>query len=254
VKPDPSSVAAETLHQKVLQAGEDTRLLQELLDEAMPDEAVLIGLLRRSVPVRLLEVVGTKKPWCDRATVLGQVVLHPRCPRSLSLRLLPQLYWRQLADVAATHHVPAAVRVRAEASLKDQLRDLRLGERVTLARIATAPLLERLLAEGEPKVLEALLNNPRLREEDLLAALRRRDVTLALVEASSSSPRWSQRYFVRLELVLQPKTPLGVALLQMSSLVKRDLRRVAETPSLRPLLRVTAERLLAAESPGGSGT
>jgi hypothetical protein len=169
--------------------------------------------------------------------------------------LLPQLYWRQLADVAATPHVPAAVRVRAEASLGDQLRDLRLGERVALARVATPPLIQRLLVEGEPRVLQALLNNPRLKEEDLLVALRKTDVPLALVDAVVASSRWGDRYFVRLELALQPKTPLPIAMLQLSSLVKRDLRRVVEASGLRPLVQVAAERLLAlAESPEGSET
>jgi hypothetical protein len=255
VKPDPTLALADSLHAQILQAGENARRLREILDDALPEDAVLVSLLRRAVPVRLLEVVGTAKPWSERATVVAQVVLHPRCPRGLSLRLLPQLFWRQLADVAATPHVPAAVRVRAEASLQDQLRDLRLGERVALARVATPPLLQRLLAEGEPKVLQALLHNPRLKEDDLLAALRKADVSLALVEAVVSSSRWSGRYFVRLALAMQPRTPLGVAMLQLSSLVKRDLRRVVETRGLRPLVQVAAERLLAPdESPEDSET
>ena len=255
MKPDHTLAAADALHTEILRAGEDARLLRDLLDAAFPDDALLVSLLRRAVPVRFLEVVGSTKPWCDRATVVVQVVLHPRSPRGLSLRLLPQLYWRQLADVAATPHVPAAVRVRAEASLQEQLRDLRLGERVALARVATPPLMGRLLSEGEPRVLQALLNNPRLREEDLLVALRKADVPLALVDAVVASSRWSGRYFVRLELALQPKTPLPIAMLQLSSLVKRDLRRVIETTGLRPLVQAAAERLLAlAESPDDSET
>lgn len=255
MKPDDTLAVADALHALVVRAGEDTRRLRDVLDGAFPDDALLVSLLRRAVPVRFLEVVGTTKPWCERATVVAQVVLHPRSPRGLSLRLLPQLFWRQLADVAATPHVPAAVRVRAEASLKDQLRDLRLGERVALARVATPPLIQRLLVEGEPKVLQALLNNPRLREEDLLMALRKVDVPLALVDAVLATSRWGERYFVRLELALQPKTPLPIAMLQLSSLVKRDLRRVVETAGLKRLVRVAAERLLAlAESPEDSET
>ena len=71
----------------------------------------------------------------------------------------------------------------------------------------------------------------------------------------AGSTRWSLRYFVRLELVLQARTPLPIAMLQLSSLVKRDLRRVAEARGLRPLVQVAAERLLGRdESPEGSGT
>lgn len=255
MKPDVTLAAADALHALIVRAGEDNRRLRDLLGDALPDDAVLVSLLRRAVPVRFLEVVGTTKPWSERATVIAQVVLHPRCPRGLSLRLLPQLFWRQLADVAATPHVPAAVRVRAEASLLDQLRELRLGERVALARVATPPLVQRLLLETEPRVLHALLLNPRVREDDLLLVLRKADVPLVLIEAVTAQPRWSERYFVRLALALQPKTPLGVAMLQLSSLVKRDLRRVVEARGVRPLVQVAAERLLALdESPEGSET
>jgi hypothetical protein len=70
--------------------------------------------------------------------------------------------------------VPAAVRARAEGLLKDGLVDMRLGDRVTLARLATPALLPQLLADAEKQVVEAALINPRLREEDVTTALRPR--------------------------------------------------------------------------------
>jgi hypothetical protein len=179
--------------------------------------------------------------------VATRIVLHPKSPRALSLRLLPSLYWRELAEVASTPHVPGAVRVRAEGSLKDLLDELRLGEKITLARLATPPLIRELLKDGDTKVLEALLDNPRLREEDVLVSLRRRDVRPSLIDAVARSRRFGERYSVRLELVLQPKTPLPVALLQISSLVERDLLRIAATPELPPLVRIAAERLASGE-------
>jgi hypothetical protein len=51
---------------------------------------------------------------------------------------------------------------------------------------------------------------------------------------------------VRLELVLQPATPLALALARLSSLLPRDLRRVAEAPDLRPLVQAAALRVVGA--------
>ena len=211
---------------------------------------MLAALLRRAVPVAFLEEVASVRPWSERPRVLARVVLNPRAPRSLSLRLITALYWRDLADVAATLRVPAAVRSRAESLLTDGLRDMRLGDRITLARLATPALLPALLAATEPSVTESALLNPRLREDDIVTALRREDVTLALVEAAVGSPRWASSYAVRLALVLQPRTPLPLALQQVSSLVPRDLRRVAEEARLRPLLRAAALAVL--ERPEGA--
>jgi len=49
---------------------------------------------------------------------------------------------------------------------------------------------------------------------------------------------------VRLALVLQARTPLAIALAQISSLVKRDLLRVVETAGLRPLVKEAAAAVL----------
>jgi hypothetical protein len=208
------------------------------------DEALLIAVLRRPVPLRLLELVAATAPWSERPTVLGAVVLNPRTPRPLALRLLPWLYWRDLADAAASPRVQAAVRVRAAALLREKLPDLRLGERIALSRLATPPVLAPLLSDADPKVVRGALDNPRLREEDLRLALRDTRVSRALLMEVASSSRWREVYAVRLELVLQPATPLSLALAQVSSLVPRDLRRVAQTPGLRPLVRAAAGRVL----------
>ena len=191
-------------------------------------------------------------PWSERPRLLALVVLNPKAPRVLAQRLVSALYWHDLAEVAATQRLPGAVRARAEALLKDGLADMRLGDRVTLARLATPPLLPPLLADSERQVVEAALLNPRLREEDLTTALRRDEVRATLVAAAAASPRWVTSYAVKLAIVLQPKTPLPLALERISSLVPRDLRRVADEKTLRPLIQAAAREVLdAMGGPGG---
>ena len=235
------AVAIDRLHAELLAAGEQAVRLREVLASHEPEEQVLLGVLRRAVPVKLLEHLGTTPPWSDRPRIMARVVLNPRAPRALSLRLVPMLYWHDLADVAAA---PYVVRVRAESTLRELLPDMRLGDRVSLAKLATRSVLVALLGDSEPLVAEATLINPRLREEDLLTALREPIVPAALIQAVVASLRWSERYAVRLALVLQGRTPLAVALAQISSLVKRDLVRVVETPGLHPLLRAAAGEVL----------
>jgi hypothetical protein len=176
------------------------------------------------------------------------VVLNPRAPRALSLRLVASLYWRDLADVAATPRVDGAVRNRAEGILVERLSELRLGERITLARLATPALLRPLLADAEPRVLEVALRNPRVREEDVVLAVRRDIASKALLEAAAASSRWRDSYAVQLALVLQPRTPLGLSLGRIRTLLRRDLLRVAETEGLLPLVRAAALRVAGSQN------
>lgn len=249
----------DALFAELMRAGSSAPRLSEVLARPELDEVVMLGVLRRPVPVRFLELVAVTPPWSERPRLLGGVALNPKTPRVLALRLLPSLFWRDLADVAASPRLPRGVRGRAEAILQEQLPDMRLGEKVTLAKVATSPVLARMLAETEPKIAASCLINPRLREEDLVTALRQETASRALLEAAAASARWGERYAVRLALVLQPRTPLGVALAQLTSLLDRDLERVASDTLLRPLVQAAALRLAeegrsGARTPVRSGT
>jgi hypothetical protein len=237
------AAAADALFAELLRAGESRVRARELL-AAEPAEAVVAAVLRRAVPVSFLETLAATSPWSERPRLLARVVLHPRAPRALALRLVGVLQWRDLADVALASWTTAAVRFRAESLLRDGLPDMRLGDRVTLARLATPALLPALLADAEPRVVEGALQNGRLREEDLVTALRRQDASRTLTETAAASPRWGTSYAVRLALVLQPRTPLPLALQQISSLVPRDLRRVAQQEDLPRLVRLAAAGVL----------
>jgi hypothetical protein len=171
------------------------------------------------------------------------VVRNPKTPRALALKLLPYLYWRDLAEAAASPWLQGGVRARAEGLLKEMIPEMRLGERVTCARLATSPALKLLLADSDKKVVEASLENPRLREEDLLLQIRGSEVPVLLLDATAASSRWGHRYAVRLALALQPRTPLSLALGQLSSLLRGDLLRVSETEGLRPLVQAAAFRV-----------
>lgn len=240
--PARASLLVDELHSELLRAGESVPRLRAAL-EAEIEETAMIALLRRAVPVRFLELVADAHPWSDRPRVLAGIVLNRRAPRTLSLKLLPALFWRDLAEVAVNPHLSMAVRSRAEGLLLEKLPDMRLGERVALGKIATRQVLVRLLADPEPKVVRASLINPRLREEDLLVVLQSRTAPAALMEAVAASRRWSERYAVKLGLVLQARTPLGIALAQISSLLPRDLARVGGTEGLRPLVQAAALRV-----------
>lgn len=238
---NPRPDAVDTLYAEVMHARPEE--FAALLDRQGDDPTVLVTMLRRPAPVRFLELVAETPPWSRDARVLAVVVLNPRTPRALAQRLMPSLHWRDLADVAASPRVDAGGRVRAEALLEEQLPDLRLGERVTLARIATPAVLTPLLADTERRVADASLLNPRLREADLVLALRAAAAPRALLEAVTASPRWREAYAVRLALVLQPRTPLALALGQLSSLLPRDLERVAQTDGIAPLVQAAALRV-----------
>lgn len=227
-----------------LHEGADPAVFERFLAAWGGDPLRLLAALRREVPGSFLELVGGRRPWSDDRRVAGVLVQNPRTPAHVAMRLVSTLFWRDLAAAAVNPWIAATVRVRAEALLAEGLRDMRLGEKVALARLASPTVLRLLLHEGDARILEGALFNPRLAESQVLQALRRETAGRPLFEAVAASPRWQAAYAVRLELVLQRRTPLPIGLAQVTALLPADLRRVARTPGLHPVLRAAAERAL----------
>jgi hypothetical protein len=240
----PREDEVDALFGDLVQAGESLPRLREVLRTRAPAPTALLVVLRRAVPRRLLELIGTTPPWSEDVRLLGGVVLNRLTPTPLALRVMPSLYWHDLAEAAASPRLLGPVRVRADAVLAERLPDLKVGERISLGRMAMPFVLVRLLADADPRVVQTCLQNPRLREEDLARAVRYERVAPALLSGVAASPRWKDSYRVRLELVLQPRTPLPLSLAQLSSLVPGDLSRVAASPALPLLIQVAAQRLL----------
>ena len=227
----------------LLRAGTAPAAMRDVLERCGHDHVLLVALLRRAVPLPFLELIASTPPWSEDHRLLASGVLSPRSTRPLGLRLVGSLQWRDLADVAASPRVATAVKIRAEAMLKDQLMELRLGEKITLAKMATPPVLMLLLADPDPKVVEAALINPRLREEDLAQLVRADMPSRPLLEGIVASSRWADRYALRLAIALHPRAPVALALGQLSSLTTKDLARIAEAPGLTPVVQAAAARV-----------
>lgn len=243
----PDSERLSGARQALLAAGSDPRALRAFLDEWGGDQKLLLVLLRQAWPARVLEVFAATRPYCDDRLLAAALAGHVRTPPHAALRLLSVLAWPQLARIAGEPYLAGAVRVRAEGLLLERFDDLRLGERIALARLATRSVLRRLLRDTDARVLLPALFNPRLSEEALCSELRSSDATRLLCESVASCTRWRASYAVRVALVLQPRAPLSLALAHITSLVPADLRRVAASKGLAPLIVAGAERALAGD-------
>jgi hypothetical protein len=157
-------------------------------------------------------------------------------------RWLLALRWGELAPLSVSPVVPVAVRTRADGQLRDRLPGMRLGDRITLAKLASRRLLPVMLREKDARVLAAAMSNPRLGASELAAAIGAEQAPGELPEVVDRS-RWREEYRVRLALVRQPRTPIATALSHMTALNDSDLHSLVAAPP-RPLLALVARRIL----------
>ena len=121
---------------------------------------------------------------------------------------------------------------------------LTLGRRKTVARGRRSPLLERLLADPDPRVVREVLRNPRLREWEVVAIASRRPCPGAVFQLLAASETWVQRPAVRSAMVFNPHAPTRLAVALAVLLNAPELEAVAEREQLHPALRDGAVEIL----------
>lgn len=172
------------------------------------------------------------------------LALHPRTPEVLALRLVTGLFWRDLMELGADTRLRPVVRRAADLQLAARLPELAVGEKITLARRAGAGLLSHLRLDPSPRVMAALLDNPRLTEDLLLPVAHSDHTSPPVLDRIAADRRWGVRYGLRQALCRNPRTPVETALRLLPALRRDDLRAVAVDVRLAETVRRRARLLL----------
>jgi hypothetical protein len=224
-------------------AEELARLLREALPDLDPDEARQ-ALRNPYCTLEAVELIAGQARLLSFYEVRRDLALHPRAPDTLAFRLLPGLYWRDLMLAGLDTRLRPTVRRAAEQHLLARLSEVALGERIALARRASAGVLSQLRHDPNPRVMAALLDNPRLTEGLLAPLLHSGSTAPAILEVVIQDRRWGNRYGLRLAVARNPNAPTETALRLLPGLRKADLRAVAADPKLGAALRQRARLLL----------
>jgi hypothetical protein len=217
-----------------------------LLDHPGTEESHLLRLLRkRDLPSAVVEAVARHERWDGQHSIRAAIVLHAKTPRTLALRLLSLLRWRDQLRVATEVRLHMPLRAAAESRLRERLPELESGEKISLARSAPPGLASVLAADDSHRVIEALLTNPRLLEADVVAIVRRERASAEVLRVVAASERWIARPAVRTGLLRHPRTPVHSALKLLRGLAREEIRALVAKGELPRVVRLVAERMIA---------
>jgi hypothetical protein len=232
-----------------------SEVLLTLLDNPALSETQLCQLLaRKDLPVEVLEEVARRKPLTRNYKVKRALAFHPRTPRLAGLRAIRELYLMDLVQLTMLVGSSAELKRSAEDQLLARLSQIPLGQKISLARRGPARVAGALLAEGHAQVISIVLDNPNLTEAQVLKALSRERLPLAVIPAVAQHRKWSCSYNVRLALVRNPGSTLSTILSYLPQLTVSDLRELAApgivSENLRKyLLAEVQRRMQAREKP-----
>jgi hypothetical protein len=123
-------------------------------------------------------------------------------------------------------------------------RPLTLGERKAMARRPSRQALDALMRDPHPVVIRAVLDTPRLTEDDVVRMAARRPGSAAALTEIARHPKWMLRPRVRCALVRNPATPLELALPILPLLRPAELSELVAATDAAPVLRRAAVEMV----------
>ncbi|WP_282754532.1 hypothetical protein [Desulfuromonas thiophila] len=161
-----------------------------------------------------------------RKPVALALVRHPQLP---PLQLKTVLQWLQLFDLVRLCQQPGLhqdVRVAAERAIIERLPGCPLGNRISLARRTGSAVLQALIQEGQPQVVEACLDNPHLKEAALYLLLNGPNASPQVIRLIASHPRWQRRPHLQRAIARNSQTPADLFRQLLSSLPAEEIRNL----------------------------
>ena len=126
-----------------------------------------------------------------------------------------------------------------------------MAEKIKLAPRGNKDARTILVRDVNRVIRRLVLHNPRMTDQEALAVARNRSVDDELLRLIADRRDWMRNYQVRLALTTNPKTPVAIALKQLSSLGDRDLRQLARSRNVPDAVSAQARRMVL--SHGGPG-
>lgn len=218
-------------------------LLREQGDR-LPAPSVRQALRNPHCSAEVVDLLASQPRLLSFYEVRRDLALHPKTPEVLALKFVPGLFWRDLMTLGLDTRLRPTLRRAADLQLLARVSQLAVGERVALARRASASILAQLRNDPNPRVIGALLDNPRLTEGILAPMLASASTPPPILDLIAGDRRWGVRYALKVALARNPRTPLETVLRLLAALRKPDLKAVASDPRLPEPARFRARLLL----------
>ncbi|MFA6956636.1 MAG: hypothetical protein WC538_12265 [Thermoanaerobaculia bacterium] len=206
------------------------------------DEAVAV-LSNRFCTPPVCAAIAANSRLASYYDVKLRLVTCRATPQHLALKFVRHLYWSDLLRFSTDVQVAPTIRIAIDAQLLSALPRLTLGEKISTAKSCSRDVGKALAGDADLRVFAALLNNARLREDDLVAFLQSDRATAEHVTMVAAHGKWGFRYSVRRALASSPVAPRAIAASQLRYLRREDRDALSRNPATSVYIRRCIESL-----------
>lgn len=178
----------------------------------------------------------------------------------LGLEYIEEIYEESEAQrLAAVDKIIGELRTEEEEipgeriSMINRIMKMGVKDRVKLGMKGDREARNILIRDPNRLVSSAVVNNPRISEQEVEAIASMRSITEDILRQVAANRQWSRSYNIMHNLARNPRTPIANVMTIMSRLQLRDLTALSKNRNVSDAVRRHATRLLSARTGGGRG-
>ena len=217
---------------QILQGQPVEILLAALRNPAFDEHHLLALMKQRDLPQELFSAIYANKHLIESNPVKFALVVNPQIPPHIAATLLPQLPIFELLKICLLAGITPDQRLSAERVIIQRIPTQPLGNKLTLARRGTSAIVESLLREGIPPLVEACLDNPHLKEGSVHQFITAYTSTAETISMVARSGRWKGRPNIRLAILKNPRTPAIWYTMFLPGMPQSTIRELLSVPRL----------------------
>jgi hypothetical protein len=172
------------------------------------------------------------------------LVKNPGTPGPVALALLPHLHLFELVDLCMIPGVTPDQKFAAERAIMQRLPTTELGNKMTLARRATATVVGAILKEGHARLVEICLSSPRLREVAILQFINSAAASAETISMVARHSKWKSRPNLRMAILKNSRTPAVWFTLYLPQMRTPDVRNLLASRRLSPSQKALVQKEL----------
>ena len=129
-------------------------------------------------------------------------------------------------------------------SLYQKVMKMGVGEKIKLATIGNREARTLLLKDPNRLILSAVVNSPRMTEEDIIKICQSRNVSDEVLRLIAARKELTKNYKVKIGLVSNPKTPVPISLKLLIYITENDLRSISKNKNISTVVARGARKIL----------
>jgi hypothetical protein len=159
-------------------------------------------------------------------------------------RLLQKVAEIPDAEAVAEEEVTGATKEDQRKSPIIDFGKLKLHEKIRLATLGNAYCRSNLIRDSNKMVAMAVIRSPLISDTEVVRAAGSRQVTEDVIRYIANQRDFTKMYQVKLNLVQNPKCPLGFSLRFLTALRAEDVKVLAKSKNIPSALAVAAKKLV----------